>query len=186
MRGSNVCVKHGARLPPARYGAQTRLVKQAIEDSIRRLNLPAQPDEDPREVLLSAVRTAHRQKQVLEAVVSALPVEDFEQLGYQTGVLGGTNAGARIEIAHRMLAEATKNAARASKLAIDAGLEERLVHLAENQATLMVAALRAAVAAMNLPKAQADEMLRLSAGELARLAGGVEVMEGSYVEVKRK
>lgn len=137
-------------------------------------------------MLLSAVRTAHRQKQVLEAVVSALPVEDFEQLGYQTGVLGGTNAGARIEIAHRMLAEATKNAARASKLAIDAGLEERLVHLAENQATLMVAALRAAVAAMNLPKAQADEMLRLSAGELARLAGGVEVMEGSYVEVKRK
>jgi len=143
------------------------------------------PNADPRLVLLDSVNSAWRQRQIWEGMLASVPDEDYAQLG-QPPVPGSieSSRGARIETIQRMLSEATKVAARTSKLAIDAGIEERLVRLAEEQAALIADTVRAGLLAslavlvreLHLsPAAEAkatEAALSTAAGHLRILASG--------------
>jgi hypothetical protein len=104
--------------------------------------------------------------------------------------------GARIETIQRFLTEATKTAARTSKLAIDAGIEERLVRLAEEQSALIADTVRAGVIAgigtLRLsPQAEAaaiEAALGQAATHLRALAAGQsgQIIEGIAVELGQR
>jgi hypothetical protein len=101
--------------------------------------------------------------------------------------------GARIETIQRFLTEATKTAARTSKLAIDAGIEERLVRLAEEQSALIAdtvrAGLIAGIGSLRLSPAAEAAAIAAAVGQAAThlralAAGqGTEVYEGIAVKV---
>jgi hypothetical protein len=152
--------------------------------ALAKLHKEYDPSLDPKRVLLDTVSSAWRQRQVWEAMLAAVPEEDWALVG--TPPIPGSptsNRGTRIETMQRFLLEATKVAARTSKLAIDAGVEERLVRLAEEQSALIADTIRAGIIAgigtLRLsPQAEAaaiEQAVGASAHhlrELAAVAGG--------------
>lgn len=114
----------------------TFVVNEQARSALQRLGKPS--NTDPRQTLLDLVASSWRQQQVWEQMLAAIPEDDWSMVGV-TPVPGSQHSakGARIEAIQKFLGEATKAAARTSKLAIDAGIEERLVRLAEDQAALI-------------------------------------------------
>lgn len=189
--------------PPAGHviAAETTNLKKRAHDSLAsfqlntqalaalsKLGLEPNGNFDPKTALLATVESAWRQARVWEAMLASIPQDDYEELGVVP--IPGQRAsarGARLEIIQRNLTEATKASARISKLAIDAGIEERLVRLAEEQSALIADTVRAgiiaAIGALRLtPQAEAIaiEAATQSAAHHLRLlaAGGEEVVEG--------
>lgn len=142
---------------------------------------------DPRQTLLDTVASAHRQRIVWEQMLAAIPEDDWQYVGI-VPVPGSqlSSRGARIEAIQKHLADATKAAARISKLAIDAGIEERLVRLAEEQSAMIADTVRAGIMAalaslvreLRLSSVQSarvlDEALSSAATHLRLLATGVD------------
>jgi hypothetical protein len=149
---------------------------------------------DPKVILLDAVRSSWQQAQVWEGMLASIPPEDWMYVG-KVPIPGNNESakGARIETVQRFLTEATKVAARTSKMAIDAGIEERLVRLAEEQSALIAdtvrAGLIAGIGSLHLsPQAEAAAIAAAvgqAATHLRALAAGVggEVYEGVAVRV---
>jgi hypothetical protein len=165
------------------------LTEQA-RDALARLGI--QPGKgDPKTILLDAVRSSWQQAQVWEAMLNSVPPEDWAHVG-RVPVPGSieTAKGARIETIQKFLTEATKTAARTSKLALDAGIEERMVRLAEEQSALIAdtvrAGLIAGIGSLHL-SAQAEAAaitaaVGSAAAHLRQLAAG-EIIEGIAVRV---
>jgi hypothetical protein len=161
--------------------------------ALKKLGLEPTEGFDPKTALLATVESAFRQARVWEAMLASVPEEDWKQVGnVPIPGLPETARGARIEAMQRFLGEATKNAARVSKLAIDAGIEERIVRLAEEQSALIADTVRAGIVAaigtLRLsPQAEAKaiEAAMASAAHKLRMlaAGGEEVVEGIAREV---
>jgi hypothetical protein len=181
------------------------VITEQSKDALRRLGIPFDPDAadlstvdsltttsttrlrrlDPKLILLDTVNSAWRQRQVWESMLSAIPEADWTDVG-RMPVPGRaeTSKGARIEIIQKNLSEATKIAARVSKLAIDAGIEERLVKIAEEQSAIIADTVRAAIVAgvaaivmqLRLGREEGDlatrEALDAASGYLRRLATG--------------
>lgn len=187
---------HSKNLSKFVINEQSRLMLQRLGDP------RARTATDPRQTLLDAVASSWRQAQVWEQMLSAVPPEDWEYVGV-TPVPGslGSAKGARIEAMQKYLGEATKSAARISKLAIDAGIEERLVRIAEEQAAMIAGTVKAGIIAAMVslvrslklsPKAEAealDAALGSAAVHLRQLAAGLATdeagaIEGQYQEVK--
>lgn len=208
-RGSRLCRMHKEEIQieaVAGQGQRSSMSKQVQRNATKFvLNLQAREAlkklgieervTDPKQVLMDTVRSAWRQRQVWEAMLNSVPEEDWSSLG-DIPIPGrpATARGARIEIIQKFLGEATKNASRASKLAIDAGIEERLVRLAEEQAALIADTVRAGLIAGigSLHLSPAAEALALQAAvgsaatHLRTLAAGDEkIIEGIAVEVLR-
>jgi hypothetical protein len=149
---------------------------------------------DPKVLLLDTVRSAWQQAQVWEAMLASVPPDDWAHVG-KVPIPGSLESarGARIETMQRFLTEATKTAARTSKLAIDAGIEERLVRLAEEQSALIADTVRAGLIAGigTLHLSQPAEAAAIAAAigqaatHLRALAAGQpdEVYEGIAVRV---
>lgn len=131
-----------------RKAATTFVINQQARDALRRLGKNPDPALDPKRVLLDNVESAWRQRQVWEQMLMAIPEEDWSSLG-QTPIPGvpGTSKGARIEVIQKFLLEATKVSTRTSKLALDAGIEDRLVRLAEEQSALIADTVRSGILA---------------------------------------
>lgn len=136
---------------------------------------------DPKVTLLNTVDTAWKQARIWEAMLASIPEGDWAYVGMlPIPGLRETSKGARIEIIQKNLAEATKNAAKVSKMAVDAGIEERLVRLAEEQSALIADTVRAAVisaiGALRLSpqaeKAAIETALGQAANRLRMLAAG--------------
>lgn len=151
---------------------------------------------DAKQVLLDAVRSAWEQVSIWQGLLNSVPPEDFAFLGRVpiAGVGGDSVRGARIEIIQKHLTECTKVAARTSKLALDAGIEERLVRLAEEQSALIADTVRAgvvaAIGALRLSPAAEKVAIEAALGaagqHLRALASGApegEVYEGIAREV---
>lgn len=177
-----------------RGNATQFVLTQQAADALRKLGI--EPGKtDPKLVLLDSVRSAWQQAQVWEGMLASIPPEDWAHVG-RVPLPGqmATAKGARIETIQRFLTEATKTAARSSKLAIDAGIEERLVRLAEEQSALIAdtvrAGLIAGIASLHLaPQAEAA-MMELAIGRaahhlraLAAGAGGGEIIDGIAQQV---
>lgn len=163
------------------------VVKEQARNALQRLGNPnAKVLTDPRQTLLDTVSSAWRQQQVWEQMLALVPEEDWAFVG-MIPVPGSQNSakGARIEAIQKYLGEATKSAARISKLAIDAGIEERLVRLAEEQSAMIadtvkagiLAAMASLVRELRLSKTQQarvlDEALGSAATHLRLLAAGL-------------
>jgi hypothetical protein len=71
-----------------------------------------------------------------------------------------------------LLTDWTEKAARISKLALDAGIEERQIKLAERQGEAIIAAIRAVVIGLNLPEEMQAKAFQLAAGALRELTDG--------------
>lgn len=180
-----------------RHKSATQLVLTAnAKNALRKLGQPYDPSaqrQDPKEVLLGLVASAWLQQQVWAAMLDAIPNEDWQWIGV-TPIPGNqaTSKGVRIEQIQKLLGDATQRAARISKMAIDAGIEERLVRLAEEQQALiadtvragLIAAMAGFVQQLHLTKAQEaqalDAALGAAANHLRRLASGAppEVIDG--------
>lgn len=209
-RGTSLCDGHKAEVLAAeaeRQGSQvgkaiTRRARQSVtswvldqqaRDALAKLG-KTERVTDPKQVLMDTVRSAWRQRQVWEAMLNSIPDADWSQLGsIPIPGLPGTARGARIEVIQRNLAEATKTASRASKLAIDAGIEERLVRLAEEQSALIADTVRAgiiaAIASLGLSGPAESKAMEIALGRAAThlrqlSAGeGEEIIEASAVEL---
>lgn len=170
--------------------------------ALSKIGLEPNAGFDPKTALLATVESAWRQARVWEAMLTQIPDEDWQYVGtVPIPGLIGTAKGARIELIQRNLAEATKTSAKVSKMAIDAGIEERLVRLAEEQSALIADTVRAgivaAIASLRLtPKNEAlalEAALQSAASRLRVLASGDlseespsaedQVFEGVAVEV---
>lgn len=169
------------------------VITEQAKDALQRLGIPS-GRSDPKVILLDAVRSSWQQAQVWEAMLASVPPEDWAYVGMPPIAGYGPSArGARIETMQRFLTEATKVAARTSKLAVDAGIEERLVRLAEEQSALIAdtvrAGLIAGIGALRLsPTAEAaaiEAAIGQAATHLRALAAGQpgEVIEGIAMRV---
>lgn len=184
------------------------VISQQARVALRKLGRH-DPTTDPRKTLLDAVASAHQQRQVWEQMLAVVPEADWQYVGV-TPVPGSqlSAKGARIEAIQRHLSDATKVAARTSKLALDAGIEERIVRLAEEQSAMIADTVRAGILAAIVSlttelklrphaiKSATDAALGSAALHLKLLAAGAEqaeadqassdestIHEGEYKEV---
>lgn len=135
---------------------QRNQLSLAVE-TLRKLGIPVPPAEriDPREVLLDAVQKSYAIKQALEYLLTEFTEEELALVGKMKEVtLKGSEyiqqlpEGKSIEIQRRisMYNDALDRCAKISSLAVRAGVEERMVRLAERQSDIIVSVIRAAVA----------------------------------------
>lgn len=170
------------------------VLNMQAKDALGKLGLTAERT-DPRIALLDAVRSSWQQAQVWEAMMASVPEEDWEHVG-KVPIPGSLNSarGARIETIQRFLTESTKTAARTSKLAIDAGIEERLVRLAEEQSALIADTVRAGLIAgigilhlsVEAERAAISAAVGSAATHLRALAAGSseDIIEGIAVHIE--
>lgn len=188
---------------PAGMAPSNFVLNMQAREALERLGKPVGAHDDPKQVLLEVVRSSWQQVQVWESMLRSVDPSDWGFVGTPP-IMGVPKSarGARIEAIQRYLGECTKTAARASSLAINAGLEERLVRLAEEQSILIADTVRAGIvagigalhlsseaelAAINLAVGGAAGHLRaLAAGPADdRVPGSNEIYDGIAVEVER-
>lgn len=151
--GASVCVKHGAAAPQVRLSARRRLEEQRVQHEIGRLmaELEAETltERHPVDVLSDAVARADALAQVLGAVVGRLDPTSSWETSEQVG----------------LYATALERMAKLSKLALDAGIEERRVVVEEDKVALMVILIRGVIVdlghSMADPKVEAIVRKRL-------------------------
>lgn len=171
----------------AHFSATQYVINQQSKAALEKLGVETAEITDPKRVLLDSVNSAWRQRQVWEGMLAAIPQDDWAHVGEppEPG-LPYTAKGARIEVIQKLLGEATKTAARVSKLALDAGIEERIVRLAEEQAALIADTVRAgiiaAIGSLNLSKEAEASAIEAALGRASQklmelAAGGEQIVE---------
>lgn len=139
MHGSDVCRIHGGAAPQVRRRAAANVARDRALAEARRLG--GSLEVDPHEVLLAQVREAAANVEVLRSHVAGLAV-DLADDGTAVAVpeqriewdKGGTHVDAKVHILVAMYNDERDRLARYAKLAIDAGVAERQVRVAEQQA----------------------------------------------------
>lgn len=146
--------------------AARRLQRERLNGDMGRLLEELELDaagSPPVVLLLGAVHRCAAMVQVLGTVVGGLTADTL----YGPDHLGD----GRPHVATEMYATWLDRLARASKLAIDAGVEERMVRLAEDQARLIAEAMRAF--AVSMGHDPADEAVQIALRRsLTVVAGG--------------
>lgn len=149
IRGGTVCRYHGGSAPQVRAAAERRKLREeagtAAMRMLRQIGADPSPDRPPVEHLLDELRQA--------ALVS-------EWLG-QRAVLDGPT-GPLWEVWERE----RDRRAKLAKFAVDAGLDERRVAVAEGQAMMLAGAIRAVLTAMR------GELMRVMDAALVPPAAG--------------
>lgn len=154
--GFGRCKHHGGSSPSGRKAAEREEV---------RLLLGASLDVDPADALLQAVRRTAGLCAYFNQRVSELKVEPEEPEQLSEWV--------------RMEAEATERLARFSKSALDAGIAERRVRMAERAGELISTALERALQRTGVPARDRTRLAEAFATELAVLEAGPDVVEGA-------
>ena len=160
--------------------ARNRALQREISltvDALHKLGLEPQ-ERDPREVLLEAVYTSASMAQALQGLVRDLTEKHLEGIGeldFQPDGEGGVvpvpdRKGSIAEARLTLLGTWTDRAARVAKMALDAGIEERMVRLAESQAQVIVRTLRAVLEQLDLTPTQLAKAQELAASEFRLLA----------------
>jgi len=123
MNGQHVCYHHGGNTPNALVAARQRLARAEVGEL---LGVPR--EVDPGQALLEAVYLSAGDVETLRL---QLPDPDA---AVKTLVLGDG-----VDVRVRMYHEAVERMAKLSKLAIDAGIAERVVRIREAEAAVLVA-----------------------------------------------
>lgn len=145
MVGQTVCRMHGGATPVARQAAARRLAEQAAHAELARLSLTAAPDIDPADALLRSIAASYSMCQHLRAIVETLPDDSLTEREYTEGGMRRVTA-AEVDLLHTW----ETLHARVCLGALKAGIDERRIRLAEQQATTIVTVLRAALADLGL------------------------------------
>jgi hypothetical protein len=77
--------------------------------------------------------------------------------------------------------EERNHAARVSKMAIDAGLQERMVKIAEDQGVILATAIKQVLDALNLSPSQASMVPEVVPGILRSLSSSQPAIQGEVV-----
>jgi predicted lactoylglutathione lyase len=115
---------------------------------------------EPTEALLECVHRAAGQAAWLRLKV--------ESLGHEEVVCVGAHGAPALHTWVRMEQEALDRLARLSKMALDGGVAERAVVIAERTGDKIAAALDAAIAPLALPRAERTELVERFVARLAR------------------
>lgn len=193
IQGGTVCEDCGGSVPAVRAAANERLAERAMEGVLKALNIQ-QPEErhlnkSADEQLLEEVARSYMAVEWLAARVAELHVPDPEEGGPLEDLLGVDDDGNEITRPGRFNLYGPNHAgdlgihplwkqldserdrhARMCKLAIDAGISERMVRLAETQAQQIVAVLVYVIDNLGMAPSMRDEARRL-AGEYIRKLG---------------
>lgn len=129
IRGGTVCHKHGGSAPQVRAKAEQRVAKMKVGDALRKMGVD---HVDPMDGLLKEVTRSASLLNVYSSLVSELETQ-------KDGIYGANHLNDfEPHVLVLMFNNERDRFAKLCKMAIDAGLEERTVQLAEQQANLMV------------------------------------------------
>lgn len=156
VHGATVCVAHGGRAPQVRAAAERRISEGQVR---KQLGIPL--DVHPLEALLQAVHEAAGNVEMLRSLVAdeanTTPLYDAYGKPHTHPVLAFYN-------------EERDRLARFSKLALDAGVDERRVRLAEAMGRSMAKVIE--VAAEAAATGGRDAGIQAAAAEMRRLGAG--------------
>lgn len=153
--GGTVCPMHGGRAPAVKAAAARRVARERLEGEVgvllEEFELEAE-QAHPVELLLDAVRRAAAMARLWGELVAQLRYPDGVNLKTWTpavsdperGALTGPNhlGDGAVHVTVKEYREALKLAGHLSKLALDAGVDERRVRMAEETGRELVAVLR--------------------------------------------
>lgn len=170
IRGTSVCRVHGGSAPHVRAAGRRRVALARFQGPIADLLDEFEDDLDgthPVEGLLQAVRRTGAMVHVLGVLVGALHPAPFVDGQPVAGLYGPDHLGdGEPHVLVTMYGQWLDRHAKVCKLALDAGVEERQVRLAEQQALAIVQVTSLAVEDLGL----ADQIpqLRVALGERMR------------------
>lgn len=190
MKGQTRCRMHGGSSPQAREAGKIRAAKMAAHDEARRMVARAGTDADPIEHLLESLHRSAALVEVWGRMVADLDNRGEVEAGDIPGRIRGwtewsdedadydpllvRNSKGRWRL-HPFVEEyqeALDRRAKFAKLALDAGVAERRVQIAEDQAELVADAVRAAVDGMDVDDQAKQDAVKRAAGRLRVLDGG--------------
>ncbi|HZQ85825.1 MAG TPA: hypothetical protein VFA83_13345 [Acidimicrobiales bacterium] len=145
MDGIDVCWKHGGAAGQVRRKARRRMEQLRLEGEIGALLEEIGVEAaHPVDVLLDVVHQAHSMATLCGWLVAGLSSSPTDADGKATEAIYGDDhlGDARPHVLVEMHRKWLETAARSSKLAIEAGVAERQIRLAEEQAGQLAAVLR--------------------------------------------
>jgi len=166
------CRLHGGMMAPTRLHGARVLADRKARAALQSMAVPVQMH--PQEALLAMVWEAAGNVAWLGSRVQALAAGDGDRAG-QSGVVGGvmssTVQGSLYEAREeeraivRLYGEWVDRLAKISKMALDAGIEERTVRVAEEMGTFIVATVNRVLVRIGTPKDKIIEARSLLAAE---------------------
>lgn len=160
--GGTRCVRHGGKAPQVRAAAARRVALQTLDHEMTVLGIRDQyPDVDPAAALLRVVSSTHAEVLYLEQRVAELDDQDLAwgKVQHEKGVgpegpIDKTTEKATEHVLVTQLRDARDRLARYSTMALRAGIEERRVRMAEDNAALIAGAIQRVLAALDLTETQ--------------------------------
>lgn len=187
------CSRHGSQ---SAFAPSTNL-EADLTGLLKKVGATGIAHRDPREVLLDTVTRAHQMVAVLDAMVREFTSEDMELLGYEGDIevvavgrvataiptskgLRASHIKAVLDLHGKWIAEA----ARISKATVSAGVEDRLVRLAEQQSRVIADVIRATLETLPI-SAEVRASALADAARRLRNMGPLEpklILEGKVVQ----
>lgn len=201
IHGGRVCDTHGGRAPQVQQVARENLERREIEmrlaSALVSIGTPPRPDEHPVDGLLHQITLARQAVDFYAYAIAELNLPDPNDTGPFAEVLGVDDDGDPIlRQPHSMIYGRTHTGdlgvhplvklwndererhARICKMAIDAGISERLVRMAENTGMQIAVVIAAVIDAMDLPDEKRREARALAGQKLRELTAPVIDADG--------
>lgn len=185
MKGSNpekpVCDIHGGRNPIVQDANKRRLVEQGVERTVGRfLESFKMPNVNPMEELLEVVAQTGALVRLYEMMVHELDPGISTEISMEggtvytkpIGIVGPDHLGdVRANVLIRLYREALVDHAKVCKMALEAGIEERLVRVASGTMEQLFVAIERALDATGMTFGQREQFKTTLATELRRVVG---------------
>lgn len=155
IRGGTVCYYHGGRAPQVRAKAAERVVEEEVRQTLASLNV--NPIDDP---LTEMSRLAGQVVAFKDAI--AVMVNNLEDRIRYEDVKGSEQLRSEVAVWERALDRCNTVLSSMARLKID----ERLAAISEKQAAIVIAAIDAALDAVDVPREQRPAARKAAARHL--------------------